>query len=65
MDMKELRLKSPEELRRQSTELRASIRDMRFKLATRQLTKMKGLHEAKKELARIETVLANPIKERT
>lgn len=63
MDMKELRLKSPEDLRRHAMELRASIRDMRFKLATRQLTKMKGLHEAKKELARIETTLANPTKE--
>ena len=57
MKTNELRQKSQEELTRMTTELRGDIRDMRFKIATRQHKKVRSLREAKKDLARILTVL--------
>lgn len=57
MKPNELRQKSPEELRRMATELRGDIREMRFKIATRQHNKVRTLREAKKDLAKILTVL--------
>lgn len=57
MNTNEIRQKSPEELRRMATELRGNIRDMRFKIATRQHNKVRSLREAKKDLARILSVL--------
>ena len=58
MEAKELRLKTPEELRRQAAELYGKIREARFQAATRQLRNHRGLRALKRELARIETVLA-------
>lgn len=57
MNTNELRQKSPEELTRMMAQLHESIRDMRFKIATRQHTKVRSLREAKKSLARILTIL--------
>lgn len=57
MNTNELRQKSSEELMRMSVDLRGSIRDMRFKIATRQHNKVRSIRDAKKNLARILTVL--------
>lgn len=57
MDAKELRNKSREELVRMVAELEATIRDLRFKTATRQLTKVRDVRKAKRDLARIKSVL--------
>ncbi|MDO8618126.1 MAG: 50S ribosomal protein L29 [Candidatus Uhrbacteria bacterium] len=57
MDIKELKMKSVDELRRLAKELRSELRDMRFKVATRQLNKVRNVRKGKKDLARIETLL--------
>ena len=57
MKPNEIRQKSKEELTRMIAELNGNIRDMRFKIATRQHNKVRSLREAKKDLARILTVL--------
>lgn len=58
MDMKELSSKSREELMRLAAELAAASRDMRFQAATRQLTKVRGFRQTKRDLARVNTLLA-------
>lgn len=65
MKANELRQKSPEELRRMTADLRSQLRDLRFKVATRQHTKVRILRELKKNVARVETVLASMIKSKT
>ncbi len=60
MDIKELKLKSVDELKRLAKEQRSELRDMRFKVATRQLTKVRNVRKGKKDLARIETLLRSP-----
>ena len=57
MNPKDLRLKTRDELTRLSTEMRASIRDLRFKIATRQFSKVRTIRNAKKDLARVLTAL--------
>ncbi len=57
MDIKDLRSKNPEELRRLAQELRTHIREGRFHLAMQQSAKTKAYRQAKKDLARLETVL--------
>ncbi len=56
MDAKELRSKSPAELVRLADELRAQIRDVRFKVATRQHGKVHDMKRLRRDLARVETV---------
>ncbi len=65
MKPNELRQKSPEELRRMMTDLRSQLRDLRFKVATRQHTKVRTLRTLKKNVARVETVLASMMKTKT
>ncbi|PIP60411.1 50S ribosomal protein L29 [Candidatus Uhrbacteria bacterium CG22_combo_CG10-13_8_21_14_all_47_17] len=65
MKPNELRQKSPEELRRTMTDLRSQLRDLRFKVATRQHTKVRTLRTLKKNVARIETILASMSKTKT
>ena len=57
MQAKELALKQPAELKRLAAEWRAMIRDVRFKVATRQSTKVRELRTLKKNLARLEMTL--------
>lgn len=57
MEAKELLQKQPDELRRMASELRAKLRDLRFKVATRQWSKVRTVRELKKDLAKVETVL--------
>ncbi|MSR85280.1 50S ribosomal protein L29 [Candidatus Uhrbacteria bacterium] len=59
MNMQELKLKSLDELRRLADELGEKLREARFKVATRQLTKVRQLRVLKKDLARIEMLLTH------
>ena len=56
MKIKELREKSETELDRMLAESRNKIRDMRFKVAARQLTDVREIREARKTVAQILTV---------
>jgi ribosomal protein L29 len=55
MEAKELKSKSPVELTRMADELRAELRALRFKVATRQHGKVRDLRRLRKEIAMIET----------
>ena len=57
MNPKELAQKTAEELKKMASDARAEIRDMRFKVATRQFTKVRGVCHAKRDLARVMTAL--------
>lgn len=57
MNPKDLSQKQRDELERLAGELRADIRDLRFKVATRQNAKVRTLRNAKKDLARVLTAL--------
>lgn len=54
MDAKELRSKTPAELSRLADELRAQLRDVRFKVATRQHGKVHDMKRLRRDLARVE-----------
>lgn len=51
----ELTQKTTEELAKMAADARAQIRDMRFKVATRQYTKVRTVREVKRDLARLLT----------
>ncbi|MCC7357649.1 50S ribosomal protein L29 [Candidatus Uhrbacteria bacterium] len=59
MDIKELRQKNVEELRRMAQELRTEIQDLRFKAHLRSLRHVRSLRVARKTLARVIATLAN------
>lgn len=54
MEAKELQSKSKAELSRMADELRAELRTLRFKVATRQHGKVHDLQRVRRDLARIE-----------
>lgn len=56
MKISELREKSEVELDRMLAENRNKIRDLRFKVAARQLTDVREIREARKAVAQILTV---------
>lgn len=56
-NVNELRQKSRAELERLVSETRAHIREMRFKVATRQFSKVRMLRSLKRDLARALTVM--------
>ncbi|KPJ85248.1 hypothetical protein AMJ57_03785 [Parcubacteria bacterium SG8_24] len=56
MKMQELREKSDIELDRLLVTLRDRIRDLRFRVAARQLGDVRDIREAKKDVARILTL---------
>ena len=60
MEAKELQSKTPAELTRMADEIRAELRGLRFKVATRQHGKVRDLRHLRRDLARIQTVLSNP-----
>lgn len=62
MDIKELRGKSPEELRKLSHQLQTQLQDLRVKLATRQSKQTSKLKEMTREIARIETLLNDSVR---
>ena len=57
MDAKELRKQNRAELLKLVQELKLKVRDLRFKVTTRQVAKVRELRVAKKNLAEVETVL--------
>lgn len=57
MDANELRQKSSEELTRLVAELRASLQDVRFAVATNQVKKVRDVRQHKRDLARALTIL--------
>lgn len=56
MDAKELKSKTPAELARLADELRAELRAIRFKVATRQHGKVHDMKRIRRDLARVETM---------
>lgn len=56
MKISELRDKSDNELDRLLAELRNKVRDLRFRVAGRQLTDVRDIREAKRTIARILTL---------
>ncbi len=58
MNAKELEQKTPQELTKLLAELRANVRDLRFKIATRQHRKVRTIREVKKDLARVTAALS-------
>lgn len=57
MDTKELREKSVEELREEEQRLRRELFDIEFKHGTRQLLDTTSIGRARKDIARVMTVL--------
>ena len=57
MNMKELKLKSDDELKTLLAESRDNWREMRFKVAQRQLKNVSSIKAVKKIIARILTIL--------
>ena len=65
MNPKELMQKTEGELEKLAQDLRADIRDLRFKVATRQNTKVRNLRHVKKDLARVLTITNEKRKRKT
>ena len=61
----DLMQKSLEELARLAREADAQVRDLRFRIVTRQVAKVRDLRKTKRELARIKTALNSKIKATT
>jgi ribosomal protein L29 len=59
MEAKELQSKSKAELGRMADELRAELRTIRFRVATRQHGKVHDLKRLRRDLARIEAARTN------
>ncbi|MBP6975272.1 MAG: 50S ribosomal protein L29 [Candidatus Moranbacteria bacterium] len=57
MKTKELREKTEGEQTKLLHELAVQVRELRFKIATREETKHHTLHQAKKDVARLKTLL--------
>jgi len=56
---KELQQKSAAELTREAADLQGAIRELRFKIATRQHGKVREMRSKKRELARLLTAIAS------
>ena len=59
MEFKELKSKSPSELKSLLAEKREHLRVMRFKVAQRQLKKVHEIKQVKHDIAKIMTILNN------
>jgi large subunit ribosomal protein L29 len=57
MKYKELKQKSPTELKKLLTESRDKLRDLRFKVATKQVKNVREIRRVKQQIARILTLL--------
>lgn len=57
MDIKELKTKSTEELNKMLAESRDKLRDLRFKVANRQLKDVRAIRKIKREIARMLTLI--------
>ncbi|HPN14702.1 MAG TPA: 50S ribosomal protein L29 [bacterium] len=58
MKAKDLKQLTQIELQNKASELRGFIRDLRFKVTTRQNSKVRDLLKARKDLARVLTMLS-------
>ncbi len=58
MKAKDIKQLTQIELQNKASELRGLIRDLRFKVTTRQNSKVRDLLKARKDLARVLTVLS-------
>jgi large subunit ribosomal protein L29 len=63
MKASELRVKSVDELNAELIELRRAQFSLRMQLATQQLNKVDQLGKARKDIARVKTVLAEKAKQ--
>lgn len=61
MDLKTLRTASAAERTRLLEERRAQLRDLRFKAATRQLTKVRQIRVLRREIAQILTITGQTV----
>jgi ribosomal protein L29 len=59
LNPKELKQKTSDELVKMTADLRAELRDLRFKIATRQHTKVRVLRNTKRDIARVLTAIKN------
>ena len=57
MKIKELRQLSKDELKRKMQDDREKLRQLRFDLASGKVKNVKGVHQIKKDIARILTIL--------
>ena len=57
MKAEEIRAFSPDELVKQLETARKKLFDLRFRLATRQLVNHREIRRAKKDIARLETIM--------
>jgi large subunit ribosomal protein L29 len=62
MNVKDMRAKSPDDLKREILDLRRAQFSMRMQIATQQLTKTTELKRVKKEVAQIKTILTEKAK---
>lgn len=62
MDAKELRQKTGQELKNLAAELRTKVRDLRFAAKLRQGAKLAEMRTARRDLARVNMVLAEASK---
>lgn len=60
MTIKELRAMSPAELNKQLSALREQVRDLRFKIHSKEVKNSHQLQIARKDIARILTILNAP-----
>lgn len=58
MKAKELKQMTQVELNAKAAELRGLVRDLRFKITTRQNSRVRDLRKARKDLARVLTTLS-------
>ncbi len=61
MDLKSLRTASAAERTRLLEERRTQLRDLRFKVATRQLTKVRQIRVLRREIAQILTITGQTV----
>jgi len=57
MKVEEIRALSPEELAKQLEAVHKELFDLRFRLATKQLVNHREIRRAKKEVARLKTIM--------
>lgn len=57
MLINELSMKTETELEKMIPELKAKLRDLRFRVARRELKNVRDIREAKKDIAKIQTIL--------
>ena len=60
MDLKTLRQKTPDALKKDLVDAHAHLKELSFKRSANQLTDVREIREVKKTVARINTLLSQP-----